>query len=244
MSSILEALKKVEKEANPYSDTYPSPPPETWNSGNHWLFSPKQKRSSFSILLGLVLIALLGGGIWNHMKHRERTVIEQQTFKDEQGRASVSNSRQPVKEKKLNSSPYLPVKNGKTISASGSEDPKPDNGKRVAGLEPSSPRPQPETSPAEADKEHDDPRPAKPKESVSRMSTPTAAPFEGLSQQKKSGFTLQALVWSQEAAECWAMVNGRSVRVGDFVNQAKVAHIGQGHIVFEKNGKRWKHPFQ
>ncbi|MCF8037754.1 MAG: general secretion pathway protein GspB [Desulfohalobiaceae bacterium] len=147
-------------------------------------------------------------------------------------------------EKKLNSSPSRPVKNEKSISASGSEDPWPDNVKRVAGLEPSSPRPQPETSPAQADREHKDHRPAKPKESISRTSTPSAAPFEALSQQKKSGFTLQALVWSQEAAECWAMVNGRSVRVGDFVNQAKVAHIGQGHIVFEKNGKRWKHPFQ
>ncbi len=97
---------------------------------------------------------------------------------------------------------------------------------------------------AEADKENDDSGHPEPKETISRSPPPSDAPFTGLNQLKKSGFALQALVWSKETAECWAMVNGRSVKAGDYVNEAKVAHIGQDYIVFEKNGERWKHPFQ
>lgn len=85
--------------------------------------------------------------------------------------------------------------------------------------------------------------PAEAPKSALQAAGPSDETFAALPHSTENGYTLQALVWSRKPAQRWAMINGRSIKTGERINKAEVIYIGRDFIIFEKNGKQWKHIF-
>ncbi len=68
--------------------------------------------------------------------------------------------------------------------------------------------------------------------------------FETVEQRSDPRFLIQALVWAQDPVARMAMVNGRMVKIGSFIDGVSVRHIGNDFILFEEGENRWKHPFR
>lgn len=247
MSSILQALKKVEQEAATHSETQPPLLSKAWPSRRPRAFGAQKRVSWLTVFIVMGALTALGLGWQHHMSRPNepidlplaagdrlpRDIATEPSLKlTAQDRASVSSQSSRLNAESGFSSPAA------------SEEPRPEKGKQVARTGGSRSLPRAETPANEIEFNNPDSGPREPRTSVFSSSTSSDVPLAKIQQQKKKGFVLQALVWSEESTECWAMVNGRSVRTGDFVNQARVTHIGQNHIIFEKNGTKWKHPLQ
>jgi MSHA biogenesis protein MshK len=62
-----------------------------------------------------------------------------------------------------------------------------------------------------------------------------AAPV-GKKTQEENKLQLQAIFFGESRRE--AVINGKTVKVGDVVDQAKILVIGPGRVRFEKNGEK------
>lgn len=245
MSSILQALKKLEQETA--AQTRPNPPllPAAGIPGRSGTSRTRKKKIFVSLLIGFALLALFGLYWQNDVNRPEHRDISQQDIgKTRPGEtAPASNSEQAAQEKEHPSTPSQEADASLSASASaGKQDQSPGPGKQKDKQGTASqPLPSKDRSPAPQTNEGGSSKAKKTK--TSPASTDQKRSFAGLQHRKKNGYALQALVWSQEAAKRWAMVNGQSVRAGGYVNQARVVHIGRDFIVFEKGGEMWKHIF-
>jgi len=55
---------------------------------------------------------------------------------------------------------------------------------------------------------------------------------------------IQALVWSDEPADRWVMINNRIIKTGGSVDDIIVSEIGNDHIIIQENGEEKKVKFQ
>lgn len=57
-------------------------------------------------------------------------------------------------------------------------------------------------------------------------------------------FRLQAIAWAEQSADRFAVVNDQIVREGSRVEAAMVVRIERRGIIFEENGAKWRQPFR
>ena len=63
-------------------------------------------------------------------------------------------------------------------------------------------------------------------------------------QAHESGLHLQAIAWSSDPGSRIAVINGRVLREGGSVERVLVTHIGKNEVVFRKQGEEWKQLFR
>lgn len=62
-------------------------------------------------------------------------------------------------------------------------------------------------------------------------------------QAGESGLKLQAIAWSSDPKSRIAVINGRIVREGESVERALVTHIGKDDVIFKKGEEEWRQLF-
>ena len=63
-------------------------------------------------------------------------------------------------------------------------------------------------------------------------------------QAHESGLHLQAIAWSSDPKSRIAVINGRVLREGGSVERVLVTHIGKNEVIFKKGGEEWKQLFR
>jgi hypothetical protein len=63
-------------------------------------------------------------------------------------------------------------------------------------------------------------------------------------QAHESGLHLQAIAWSSDPGSRIAVINGRVIREGGSVERVLVTHIGKNEVIFRKQGEEWKQLFR
>ena len=63
-------------------------------------------------------------------------------------------------------------------------------------------------------------------------------------QTHESGLHLQAIAWSSDPKSRIAVINGRVLREGGSVERVLVTHIGKNEVIFKKGGEEWKQLFR
>ncbi len=63
-------------------------------------------------------------------------------------------------------------------------------------------------------------------------------------QAHESGLHLQAIAWSSDPGSRIAVINGQVLREGGSVERVMVTHIGKNEVVFRKQGEEWKQLFR
>lgn len=71
-------------------------------------------------------------------------------------------------------------------------------------------------------------------------------PFASLAVEtsSESKLELQAIAWSLHPEKRMAVINGHIVREGESIDKARVEHIGENEVVFTKAGKAWRQRFR
>lgn len=65
-----------------------------------------------------------------------------------------------------------------------------------------------------------------------------------IKQASESMLELQAIAWSSHPEKRMAVINGHIVHEGGFVERTTVKHIGKNEVVFMKGGKEWRQRFR
>ena len=63
-------------------------------------------------------------------------------------------------------------------------------------------------------------------------------------QTGESKLQLQAIAWSSDPKSRIAVINGRVLREGGSVERVLVTHIGKNEVIFKKGGEEWKQLFR
>jgi len=63
-------------------------------------------------------------------------------------------------------------------------------------------------------------------------------------QAHESGLHLQAIAWSNDPKSRIAVINGRVLREGGSVERVLVTHISKNEVIFKKGGEEWKQLFR
>jgi hypothetical protein len=105
---------------------------------------------------------------------------------------------------------------------------------------PQPPAPAPKSAPAPAD-----PSPVVPREAVQHSQPPTP-PLEESDKSYRSDprIELQALVWSPDAAERFVIVNDRLIKEGGSIEGIHVVRINPDDVLVSEGSKRWHEPFK
>ena len=62
-------------------------------------------------------------------------------------------------------------------------------------------------------------------------------------QAGESKLELQAIAWSSDPKSRLAVINGRVVREGEFIDRVNIMHIGKDEVIFKKGMEEWKQLF-
>jgi len=105
---------------------------------------------------------------------------------------------------------------------------------------PQPPAPAPKSTPAPAD-----PSPVAPRDVV-QPSQPPAPPLEESDKSYRSDprIELQALVWSPDAAERFVIVNDRLIKEGGSIEGIHVVRINPDDVLVSEGSERWHEPFK
>ena len=236
MSSILKALKKLEKQAEDQS------PIGLWQQNNH-VQNTHQKHMDKNVRFGLRhfiisvgLIFAVGAGVFLSQKIRGRkpepaTQKEAQlhkTFRIVEKKAALSGSLQ--KEPPIRKD----VKKSESIQ-------------KTAPMFSSKPG---ENAAVSITKEFS--RPERTREETiaeRRIEKPvqkaTADRFASIPvmQSNETKIELQAIAWSRDPKNRLAVINGLVLREGESIDNAIVMHIGKDEIILRKEGAEWKQLF-
>lgn len=220
MSSILKALKKLEKDTPRYGDSQPYPVDvrKTVEKG------VKEKQNSYKLFLILFsAIIIVSGSLF---------LLTRQTAskgKISQGSVVVVRKATPARPKKEN------------VKIAAVPDLKPrkkrakpfDRIKKNENLPGSRQVKIPASRKVMKEKSYGDNR-TKPK------SVRSAIPFKSTG---SSGLKLQAIAWSSDSKKRIAVVNGRILREGNSIEGALIIRIDKNDVSFQKGGEQWKQKF-
>lgn len=236
MSSILKALKKLEKQAGDQS------PVGLWQQNNH-VQKTHQKHMDENVRFGLRyfiisvgLIFAVGAGMFLSQKIRERKP-EPATQKEARLQKTT-----PLAEKKaalsgnLQKEPpiRLDTKNSESIQKTAPVfSPKPGENAAVS-INQEFPRPERTREETIAERRLEKP-----------VQKTTADRFASIPvmQSNETKIELQAIAWSRDPKNRLAVINGLVLREGESIDNAIVMHIGKDEIILRKEGAEWKQLF-
>ena len=220
MSSILKALRKLEKETPRYGESQPYPVDviKTVENGVN-----KRQRYYKLFLILFSAIIIVSGSLF---------LLNRQTAsKGKKSATSVVVVRKAI--------PARPKKENVKIASVPDLKPrrkraKPSNRiKRKENLPGSRQVRIPASRKAMKEKSYGDNR-TKPKSAIS------AIPFKSAG---GSGLQLQAIAWSSDSKESIAVVNGRILREGSSIEGALIVRIDKNDVSFQKGGEQWRQKF-
>jgi hypothetical protein len=64
-----------------------------------------------------------------------------------------------------------------------------------------------------------------------------------IKQAAESKLELQAIAWFSDPKSRLAVINGRVVREGEFIDRVNIMHIGKDEVIFKKGSQEWKQLF-
>ena len=197
MSSILKALKKLEKEAPPQSEDQPFAQEIDTKKTLSQHVRKYQLFNKFFLASGAAVILIIGGWlIFGHRPHlRERPSpgpAPPKIEKKEVKRAPITAQKAPAKK------PVTPPEKGTRIAA-------------LSEKKPSAPEPVKRSEP---------PATKSKKEPVKKQPV-DASRFD------ESRVKLEAIIWSNNVESRFAVINGRIVRAGGSVEGMSVENIGR-----------------
>jgi hypothetical protein len=220
LSSILKALKKLEKDTPRYGDSQPYPVDvrKTVEKG------VKEKQNSYKIFFMLFAAIILVFGGW--------LLLSRKPFLEEKSSSTkISSARKPVAQKKkkeevkLASIPDLKPRKKRA---------KPfDRIKKNENLPSSRQVKIPASRKVMKKKFYGDNR-TKPKSARSAISFKSSG---------GTGLKLQAIAWSRDSKESIAVVNGRILREGSSIEGSLIIKIDKNDVSFQKGGEQWKQKF-
>lgn len=228
MSSILEALKKVEAETA--SETAIEPPGGVVNTRK--VFTARAKRNGQKKIAkritaaGLLLVILLGGGYLTHKLWSQKTP-----------HPHLSQPIRTVTPQALKPKPAEPKPQSATPAPLTNPQPVKKNTpvKQQAPLTSVSPlSPQPAESASQ-----------KAPAFIAQKDNPSRSPAQPpIKTADASRYQLQAIAWSPEPGERMAVVNGSIVKEGESVAGLTVTRIMPEVIILSDGINRWRLPFR
>jgi len=228
LSSILKALKKLEKDTPRYGDSQPYPVDvkKTVEKG------VKKKQNFYKIFFILFAAIILVFGGWLLLNRKP-------SLEEKSSSTEISSARKPVAQKKKKAkvkpasapaskrrtrpSVKRKIVSPKVSARSGKKAVKP--GSRQVKI-PASRKVMKEIS-------YGDNR-TKPKSTRSAISFKSAG---------SSGLKLQAIAWSSDSKERICVVNDRILREGSSIEGALIIKIDKNDVSFQKGSERWKQKF-
>ncbi len=218
MSSILKALKKLEKETPRYGDSepYPVDVKKTVENGVN------KKQTYYKLFLILFsAIIIVSGSLF--------LLTRQTTSKGKISQGSVVVVRKAI--------PPRPKKENVKIASVPDLKPRKKRARPSSRIKKNLPGSRQVKIPASRkvmkEKSYGNNR-AKPK------SARSAIPFKSAG---GSGLKLQAIAWSSDSKESIAVVNGRILREGSSIEGALIIKIDKNDVSFQKGSEQWKQKF-
>jgi hypothetical protein len=254
LSTILKALRKIEKESNEsdhhdHSLTWPGPA----QLKDQIDVKQRNKQIKKQILLGFIILALISGSIWFYSLHSDIPLtpasetlllspasevplqkIEGKTQKKSQPMAEV-----PVRTEAPVSQPMaeVPVRTEAPVSQPMAEVP----------VRTEAPVSQPMTEvPIKTEVPVTQP--------TAEVSIKTEAPTAGtdnihkmppqLEEKKDERIHLQAIAWSPDPESSFVLINNRLFHEGDNFEGIIITRIGKEEVSFKENGVEWQEHFR
>ena len=248
MSSILKALKRIEKDAPPQDESHPWPRPidskKAFNSRvkKTWLYN--------KLLRLLVIFIIVGAAGWLVISQRQvivtkllpaksRNDIRQQSAPSKEKssvyQAKISNTPKPVKNDPPHSSKAPTKPSGKSYSPkklipTGSNEPPPlVTSQTRVGQPQSSPMPPPVKNK----------QPLKTKSKSAGLNTK----FDSVRVFNDSTLKLQAIAWSEDASRRMVVINNRIVREGETVDGFSITQIREDDVIISDGSETWRLEF-
>jgi len=231
LSSILKALKKLEKEAKNQR------PVRLWRQNNHGKHTDENVRfrlRNFIILVGLIIA--VGAGVFLNQNVRER-----------------KSNPIPQNETRFQKSDRLPEKKAVLSGNIQKESPieknvkKPESIRKTAPVFSSKP---PENADVLVTREFSKPERLR---EETMVDPPVEKPVEKttidrfaslpVKQSNETKIELQAIAWSSNPKNRLTVINGLILREGESIDNAIVMHIGKDEIILRKEGVQWKQLF-
>lgn len=220
MSSILKALKKLEKETHRNGDSQPYPVDvkKTVESG----VNKKQKYYKLFIILFSAII-IVSTSLF--------LLTRQTASKGKKSPASVLVVRKAIpprpKKEKAKIASITDLKPRKKYAKPSDRTKKKENlsGSRQVKI--------PASRKVMKEKSHRDNR-------TKTKSARSTIPFKS---SGGSGLKLQAIAWSSDSKERIAVINGRIIREGSSIEGALIIRIDKNDVSFQKGGEQWKQKF-
>lgn len=259
MSSILEALKKAEREAtpNPGADTpWPAPMPEP---------SPyRSRRRRWLLPLGLVVVGCVGAVVFWRTRPPDPSqlaeptalpsfpVVQASAKKNSENagdsavqataRVAAAPSVRPEPPPSQVGSHDAPAKKqrpetaGRTVPAAAPA--------LVQPAEKPSPQALPTDVPKVSPKSQDAPTTAAAATAVDRRQTVPLTVVGDKNYRSDPRIELQALVWSPEAAARFVVINNRLIKEGASIDNISVVRINRDDVLLSEGADRWHEKFK
>lgn len=231
MSSILKALKKLEKQAEDQS------PVRSWQQNNHQKHMDENVRFRLRyFIISVGLIFAVGAGVFLSQKIRERKPGPTTQKEARLQKATRLAEKKAALSGNLQKEPPIrkDVKKSESIQKTAPVlSPKPGENAAVSITKEFS---QPERTREETIAER---RMEKPVQKT------TADRFASIPvmQSSETKIELQAIAWSSDPKNRLAVINGVILREGESIDNAIVMHIGKDEIILSKEGAKWKQLF-
>lgn len=258
MSSIINALKKLEEEISEKEEVRPWPLKSPAKKSIHQrLKGSRLFNKRFFLVLAVVIIAVGGWLILSRKPWQKAPVWVAKTeikpakpsSLPEKPEKKVSLSDMPQKETPTNkdlikSEPISNTAKTTPISArkhrerlpvpvAGTEEIKPTKPADLPGKMASTQRLPPKETPTEKAANKSEQNTA-----VERFASIS------LKHSGESGLQLQAIAWAGDSKNRMAVINGRIIREKESVDGVLVTHIGKGYVIFEKGTEEWRQLFR
>jgi hypothetical protein len=232
LSSILEALRKAEKESPKLDFT-----PELTEGVNTRRAVSRRARSSrvaYRLIVSTIVVVILCAGTWFAFSGKARLyekALPNQPAPDLIEKASVTGSSESTGQAPIVENP--PV---------------------VASLDSSTPRPttaEPLETPLRVPVQAPEMNEPGPKEKVMQEarairkeelpSKPSKLPVENHLDNAK--YKLEAIVWAESPESRFAVINGQIVRIGGTLEGLSLISIDRDHVAVRSSGREWKMKF-
>jgi hypothetical protein len=216
VSTILNALKKLETDASP--EAAETATPESTPSKLAIVRGRLQtKRRVIITISGCILLGVAWVGLRLFFSPESPPVIQSQPAPDDSTPDSGSPPTNAVKERPEITQPAEP-----TLS------------RTPATTDKAAPKDRPPSA-----EKGNKPIPA---ENPPQRPTPAPGPAD-IQIFNDPRLQLQAIAWSEQAEDRIAVINGALVREGGQVKGVAIIQIGVDEVVFEEGGRRWKQKF-
>jgi len=220
LSSILKALRKLEKDSPTHGDSHPHPVnvKQTVETG------VKEKKNLYKIFFVLFAALLVFGSLFILSR---KTVPKEKSTRVSYVRKQVllRKKEEPVK---IASVPASPAKKRKAAL------PKPQDRLKKRAIPPDSHQ----KELLSINKTGKDTPPSI-KNRMRKVKGPTL-PFKSAG---SSGLKLQAIAWNSDPKQRITVVNGRILREGSSIEGALVIHIDKNDVSFQKGDEQWRQKF-